>query len=171
MKRKKIAAIGLACLIGVGLAGCSNSTKQKYEEKAYQGDLMQKASDTVGMPNITNFTEREMAKMIFELRDDANLVTYSYVKNMNGKYTYLGQSVGYGLPYSVQYTAPEDLNGDPQADPNGLYMPEGLSSTWIMLVDETTGETTPVYVEDNLTVTQFKLPRRLCDESTLPDNY
>lgn len=171
MKVKNFSVVGLVCLISVCLVGCSNSTKQKLDEKSYQGELMQKATETVGMPNITNFTEREMAKMIFELRDDANLITYSYVKNMNGKYTYLGQSVGYGLPYSVQYTAPTDINGDPQADPNGLYMPEGLSSTWVMLVDENTGDTIPVYVEDNLTVSQFKLPRRLCDESSLPENY
>lgn len=177
--KKKILGFVMACFAVITLVGCSNGSGSRSEEEKYQNNLMDKAQETVGMPDITNFTERKMAKMIFELRDNADLVTYSYIKNVNGKYTYLGQSIGYGLPYSVQYTAPEvaeyySSGGTvtvPQSDPNGLYMPEGLNSTWIMLTDEVSGEVTPMYVEDNLTVSQFKLPRRLCDESTLPENY
>lgn len=168
---KKINLLLATVLLITALVGCSNSELNRRKEREYQGDLMVKAQETVGMPNIANFTERKMAKMIFELRDDADLVTYSYIKNVNGKYTYLGQSIGYGLPYSVQYTNPSNTDGTKQSDPNGLYMPDGLSSTWIMITDEASGEVYPMYVEDNLTVSQYKLPRRLCDESTLPSNY
>lgn len=171
---KKI-VLGLLCLVFVfGLTGCvENSSK---EEKAYQEELMDKVNKEVGMPNITEFTEKKMAKMIWEMRDDADLVTYSYITNLSGKFVYLGQSIGYGLPYSTQYTNPEKRIGGteavvPQADPNGLYSGDGLSSTWVMLVDESSGDVKPVYVEQELLVSTSKIPRRLCDESSLPSDY
>lgn len=171
--KKKLMLCGLIALMAVGVVGCASDST--VEEESYQEELMQKASDEVGMPNITEFTEKKMAKMIWEMRDDSDLVTYSYVTNMDGKFIYLGQSIGYGLPYSTQYTNPEkyEYKGTtiPQADPNGLYSGEGLSSTWVMLTDEKTGDVAPVYVEQELFVSTTKLPRRLCEESSLPDNY
>lgn len=173
---KKFILLAFAIVMMFGLSGCEEGSST--EEKMYQEELLQKANDEVGMPNITEFTEKKMAKMIWEMRDDADLVTYSYITNMDGKFVYLGQSVGYGLPYSTQYTAPEKLAGRyndssviPQADPNGLYSGDGLSSTWIMLTDEETGEVAPAYVEQQLFVSITKLPRRLCEESSLPENY
>lgn len=170
---KKIVSIVVALAFVISLASCELSSIES--EEIYQEKLMSKAEKEVGMPNITEFTEKKMAKMIWEMRDDADLVTYSYVTNMEGKFIYLGQSVGYGLPYSTQYTNPEqyDTNGAtlPQADPNGLYSGDGLSSTWVMLVDENTGDVSPVYVEQELFVSTTKLPRRLCEESSLPANY
>lgn len=167
---KKLICLLIVCM---SLVGCAMDSTEREEH--YQEGLMQKANDEVGMPNITEFTEKKMAKMIWELRDDADLVTYSYISNIDGKFVYLGQSVGYGLPYSTQYTNPEkyEYNGAtlPQADPNGLYSGDGLSSTWVMLVDETTGDVKPVYVEQELFVSPYKLPRRLCEESSLPANY
>jgi len=83
---------------------------------------------------------------------------------------YIGKCLGYGLPYSVQFTNPEKIvanktfcNGGsifgklPQADPNGLFMPGGLSATWIMLYDENTEEFRPVYVEPQIIVSPFPL--------------
>lgn len=169
---KKIVSIVVALALVVSLASCESS---RIKEEGYQEDLMQKASEEVGMPNITEFTEKKMAKMIWEMRDDADLITYSYITNMEGEFIYLGQSVGYGLPYSTQYTNPEQYHTGgatlPQADPNGLYSGDGLSSTWVMLVDEKTGDVAPVYVEQELFVSTTKLPRRVCEESSLPDNY
>lgn len=169
--------LGLLCLVFVFvLTGCE--VDSHYKEENYQEELMSKAEKEVGMPNITEFTEKKMAKMIWEMRDDADLVTYSYITNLDGKFIYLGQSIGYGLPYSTQYTNPEKLSGSysdstavPQADPNGLYSGDGLSSTWVMLTDEATGDIKPVYIEQELFVSTTKLPKRLCVESSLPDNY
>jgi len=45
----------------------------------------------------------------------------------------------------------------PQADPNGLFMPEGLSATWVMLWDENTEEFRPVYFEPVIIVSPFIL--------------
>ncbi len=128
-------------------------------------ELMKEMNASVGMPSITNFQEKRWAKMIFELRDKSDLITYAYIIDMNGNLHFLGKCIGYGLPYSVQYTAPQKLASKganygylvlPQADPNGLYMPDGLSATWLMMLGPD-GEVKPVYVEQELLVSPFKM--------------
>lgn len=128
-------------------------------------EAMNEANAQIGMPAIKNFQERKLAKMIFELRDQENLVCYAYiVAEMTGKLVFIGKCIGYGLPYSVQYTNPMqkvyENNGSvtlPQADPNGLYMPDGLSATWLMLIDPKTNAPRPVYVEPQIIVSPFPL--------------
>ena len=119
--------------------------------------------------------EKKQAKEILELRDNSDLVCYAYTKcEGTGKYVYLGRCMGYGLPYSTQYTAPEasvhqhgTLVTLPQADPNGLYLPEGLSATWLYLINEAQ----VTYAEPEIIVSQGKLPARICEEWSLPENY
>ena len=140
---------------------------------------MDEMNRQIGMPAMTNFQEKKLAKMIFELRDQENLITYAYiVAQMTGKLVFLGKCIGFGLPYSVQYTNPMkiwDLESEggakqkvgdageiqviPQADPNGLYMPDGLSATWLMMFDPNTGKVRPVYVEPEIVVSPFPLHR------------
>ena len=118
------------------------------------------------MPDITNFTERRLAKDILELRD-TELTTYCYIVNLNGELIFMGEAIGFGLPYSVQFTNPEVIahkhynNGGsfgtlPQADPSGLFMPDGLSATWIMLKGPD-GKVHPVYMEPEIIVSPFPL--------------
>jgi len=146
----------------------ASSAKQQEARKTEQ--LMKEMNASVGMPSITNYQEKRWAKMIFELRDKSDLVTYAYIVDMNGNLHFLGKCIGYGLPYSVQYTAPQVVGAVdggqygamnpyvlPQADPNGLYMPEGLSATWLMMEDPDTGEIKPVYIEQEILVSPFKL--------------
>ena len=45
---------------------------------------MDQASTSVGMPAVRNFTEKRLLKMLYELRDNAKLVTYSYYVDLNG---------------------------------------------------------------------------------------
>lgn len=136
------------------------SAEQKQERATKK--LISEAHKQIGMPSIMNFQERKLAKMIFELRDQANLVTYAYIVAKNtGKLVFIGKCIGFGLPYSVQYTNPQkyETNGAtlPQADPNGLYMPSGLSATWLMMIDPKTQKPRPVYVEPEILVSPFKL--------------
>jgi len=162
----KIITLSFLVLIGVVFAGCevestSDSTMKKATEKT-----MQEMNRQVGMPGIKNFQERKLAKMIFELRDQANLITYTYIITITGKKIFLGKSIGYGLPYSIQYTNPmkiaekKDKAGFailPQADPNGLFMPSGLSATWVMLINPKTKKAQPVYIENEIIVSPFPL--------------
>jgi hypothetical protein len=162
----------------VGFSGCSG-TNDKSDADAQQREAtkeaMNEAQRQVGMPAIVNFQERKLAKMIFELRDQEKYVCHAYLVNqMTGEVgQYLGKCLGYGLPYSVQFTNPERvINGAealgydflhaesiqtiPQPDPNGLFMPEGLSATWLMLLNDK-GEPHPVYVEPQIIVSPFPL--------------
>lgn len=142
-----------------------SSNKQMSEK---QEQLMSEANRQLGMPAIVNFQERKIAKMIFELRDRADLICYAYIANhMTGKLVFIGKCIGYGLPYSTQYTNPEVVHGYnsapytlPQADPNGLFMPQGLSATWLMMINPENGEPTPVYIEPEIIVSPFKIDQQ-----------
>ena len=106
-----------------------------------------------------------MAKEIFELRDQENLATYAYLQSLDGKLVFLCNSIGYGLPYSTQYTNPEKIADRyqagyailPQADPNGLFSSSSTAATWVMCIDPDTNKARPVYVESNVTIAHFKL--------------
>ena len=179
---KDVIAIGtitasIVLLIGlILLPGCDQKQKsvdQVQREKTERS--MQEAERQVGMPNITNFQERRLAKQIFELRDQEDLITYAYIVNhMTGELVFIGKCIGFGLPYSVQYTSPSKMDAQyvdtnsigagrrlvegvtPQPDPNGLFMPQGLSATWLMMIDDE-GEARPVYVEPEILVSPFPL--------------
>lgn len=192
-KMKRIGIMLVVLLIAALAVGCEyqpDTSSTRVESKAME-DNLQEANRAVGMPRIDDFYEKKLAKQIFELRDNSDLITYAYMTNLDGKFIYMGRCYGFGLPYSVQYTNPMKLVDDyignsdsntfserrwadftiPQADPNGLYMPEGLSATWLVLINEETGEPEIVYTEPSIVVTQSKLPRRLVAEWSLPDNY
>lgn len=170
---RRLMVIVLVLLIMVSFAGCMESVD--FEQAQQTKELMREAQDQIGMPNIKYFFERKMMKEILEKCDDPELVTYLYTKNLNGKYVYEGRGIGFGVPYSVQYTNPQRGIGNgatlPQADPSGLFKPEGLSATWYMMIDEDTGGTYVEYWEPSIIVKQKKVPAIKCEEWSLPDNY
>jgi len=139
------------------MIGCETGTDAIQQEQTEQ--MVSEANREVGMPGISNFTERKFAKQILELRD-SKITTYTYIVDMTGKLHFLCNSIGYGLPYSVQFTNPERyvMNGAtlPQPDPNGLFMPDGLDATWV-LCDDGNGGVSPIYSEPKLLVSPFKL--------------
>ncbi len=165
-------ALSIMLLGIVTFAGCgqSQSSTSDSRQAAETSARLSEADRQIGMPDITNFQERRLAKDILELRDK-ELTTHTYIVSLNGDLIYLGQSLGYGLPYSVQFTNPErvahrqtyqggSFGTVPQADPNGLFMPGGLSATWVMLMGPD-GEVHPIYVEPQIIVSPFKLnPKR-----------
>lgn len=142
--------------------GC---TSHKSAERQQSADLKQAQNEMqrqVGMPNIVNFQEKKWAKMILEMRDRA-ISTYTYTIDMNGNKHFFCNSVGYGLPYSVQYINPMKRVANrwgavaiPQAEPMGLFMPSESSATWILCSDKD-GGVKPVYVEPQIIVSPFKL--------------
>ena len=164
--KKRILALSLIALATVFLGGCSWDTSD--EKVANQTEKqMKEINRQVGMPAIKNFQEKKLAKQIFELRDQEKLITYVYLFNqMSGKLVFIGKAIGFGLPYSVQYTNPKKIVSYasgiiiPQADPNGLYMPTGLSATWVMLLDKD-GKPHPVYIEQKVFISPFPLNNNL----------
>lgn len=165
MKRFIMLLITISCAISFMGAerGCTTNNAER-EQQRKTDEMANEVNKQIGMPNIINFQERKLAKMIFELRDQENLICYAYIKSdYNGKLTYMGKCIGYGLPYSVQYTNPMKDHPDtwqfsiPQADPNQLYMPSGLSATWLMMIDPKTKKARPCYFEPEIVVSPFKL--------------
>ena len=144
-----------------------NSSDRELQEKTEIA--IQESNREIGMPAIVNFQEKKNLKWIYELCDKENLVCYAYLFNeMQGTIgQYLGECIGYGIPYSTQYSNPEKVIYEggyergfgslPQAEPNGLFKPTGLSATWLIMIDPETKEPRPVYIEPLIIVSPFKL--------------
>lgn len=154
----------VACCSG----GCDERQSSDQVQQAQQERILAEGTAQVGMPAIKNFRERKMVKDILELRDQTGLVTYTYLYNeMTGKLVFFGETIGYGIPYSTQFTSPEKLEWHgstgggwqrlPQADPNGLFSPSSAEGTWVLMKNPNGNETRPVYVEPRIIVSPFKL--------------
>ena len=157
---KKTATLIMTALLGVGLTGCIEQTDRDQRDQTMR--LASEGHALVGMPNISNFQERRLMRQIMELRDQEDLRTYTYIVSLEGKLIFLGNSIGYGLPAAVQFTNPERIVRGrdvalPQPEANGLFMPDNLTATWIMLIDPVTERARPVYVEPQIVVSPFRL--------------
>jgi hypothetical protein len=135
----------------------SNDVQRRQQET-----ILAEGTKQVGMPAIKNFRERKILKDILELRDQDGIVTYTYlVAEQTGKLVYLGQTIGYGIPYATQYTSPMYREYGPvalpQADPNGLFSPASAEGTWVLMKDPNGDKTLPVYIEPKIIVSPFKL--------------
>ena len=154
-----------------GSEGCSGPQRADTKMAIAQAKSLNEANSQIGMPEIINFQEKRMMKTLYELRDQS-IATHSYiVNNMQGCLVYLGPSVGYGMPYATQYSAPHvphnasyeaGYAGEDQAEPNGLFMPPEAHGTWVMLKDPNGDATKPVYIEPDVIVSPFRLTAREC---------
>jgi len=156
---KKVHVLG--CLLAVLLVSCDIRPSIDEVDRQKQEQSLQEAQRQAGMPAIHNFQEKKLLKMIYELRDNEKIVNYAYLFNeFNGKLIYLGKCIGYGIPYSTQYSNPQKVEYSslslPQAEPNGLFMPSSSDGTWVMLLDEE-GNPHPVYIEPKIIVSPIKL--------------
>ena len=158
-------------------SGCDReeTTSADRDQAQKTARSMQQANEQVGMPAIVNFQEKKLAKMLYELRDQESIVCYAYLKSLEGRPVYLGKCIGYGLPYCVQFSNSERVvefdrvlgrnwtgfypGTLPQPEPNGLFMPQGLSATWLMMIDPSTGDPRAVYCEPEIIVSPFPLPQ------------
>lgn len=160
------------------IIGCMSDEGQKPAAETQQTEqtnkLLSEINRQVGLPNISNFQQKKLMKMIYELCDKEDLICYAYIKSdYQGKLVFIGKCIGFGVPFSAQYTNPSkaidvydvglhasqgaDIQIIPQADPNGLYMPTSSSATWLMMLDPKTNEPRPVYIEPEIVVSPFPL--------------
>lgn len=175
MKKVTLSSIAVLVLL-LGVTGCYEEVASSDKViAAKQERAMEEMTRQTGIPAIKNFQEKKMMKMLYEIRDQENLICYAYLMNqMDGTIgQFLGKCIGYGLPASTQYSNPDKLvrrrmgnpNGTgtmftgtmPQAEPNGLFMPEGLSATWLMMIDPKTNKPRAVYIEPLIIVSPFPL--------------
>jgi hypothetical protein len=167
--------VALMCLV----FSCDERPPTTDEQQSKeQAQALEQAHAQVGMPAIGDFSEKRLLKDIYEMRDKP-MPTHSYIVNeMSGCLIYLGPSIGYGLPYSTQYTAPSHVTyvqpggvggtyyveQVPQAEPNGLFMPGSAEGTWIQLKSPTEDKVQPVYIEPRVIVSPFRMPTVECSQ-------
>ena len=159
--------IGLAAICGFAFICCddgppTNDAVQRNQQEA----LLKEGTSQVGLPNIKNFRERRILKDILELRDQTGYTTYTYIfSEQLGKLVFLCESIGYGIPYSTQFTNPMKVEFArhetgvailPQADPNGLFSPASADGTWVMCKDPHGTEVRPVLIEPRAIFSPFK---------------
>lgn len=178
MKTKKsFLSLVLLMLPMLFLTACPDSKPTSDDIQAQEQEkILKEGTAQTGMPAIVNFQERKLLKLIYELRDQANLTTYTYLENMNpvpvhgvtalgGKLTFMGESIGFGIPYATEYTNPQKIQEYrtnvgyavlPQADPNGLFSPSSAEGTWVLMKDPNDKDVHPTYVEPRIVVSTFK---------------
>lgn len=157
------------------VAACAPDSSSSDIQRDRQEKMAAEGVAQVGMPAIKNFRELKFAKDIQEMRDQTGLVTYTYLwSDFQGKLAFFCNSIGYGLPYATQFTAPETMQtyklqrtggGEryygatrlPQAEPNGLHTPASAEGTWVQCKDPNGKDVRPVYIEPRVIVSQFKL--------------
>jgi len=139
----------------------NKSTDRLQAEETEQ--MVRQSQQMIGMPEITNFTERRIFKEILEKRDQV-FPTYTYIMDMNGNLHFLCNSIGYGIPFATQFTNPQYIASRysqggfailPQPDPNGLFMPTNADATYVLCGTENDNE--PQYVEQEILVTTFEI--------------
>lgn len=145
---------------------CDRPAGSDEVQRRQQEVLLEEGTAQAGMPSIKNFRERKILKDIIEMRDANALATFTYLySDMTGKFVFLGESIGFGIPAATQYTNPEKTiyhNGVatmPQADPNGLFSPSSAEGTWVLLKDPNSKDVKPVYIEPRIIVSPFRLEK------------
>ena len=174
-----------ACLLSLSACGYRAAQTADSQIATQQEKHLEEGAAEVPPANIVNWNEKRQLKRVLEARDQVNLSTWTYTKNMDGKYTFVCESIGYGIPYATQSTNPQhytwvstpsrystsgsysDGNGNyfvgeyammPQAEPNGLFIPSDSRGTWNMCRDPNTGKPVPTYQEEDVSVFPYKLP-------------
>ncbi len=162
--------LALSLLPVPAMAGWFDQTSDQKSAQQ-QEQLVAQSNTLLGMPAITNFTEKRMLKMLYELRDRSDLVTYAYYLDLNGGRHKVcpKNAIGYGIPYATQYSSPQRVakwaelpeHGNlvlPQPEPNGLFMPSAADGTWVMCLAPDGKSIKPVYVEPRVLVYPFEMP-------------
>ena len=176
----KYATIGL--FAALALVSCNEEKVDSDSiQRAQQEKLLAEGTAQIGMPSIKNFREKRILKDILELRDQDGLTTYIYTKcEMTGELIYLGEGVGYALSAATQFTSPQKLEsrysqgvsvvGMPQADPNGLFSPSSTEGSWVLMKNPNGSDVKPVYFEDRIEVSPFKLVKGVRAEKSYGNN-
>lgn len=154
-------------LIAFGLIACDVPPKDSNRIQAEQQErILQEGTSQLGMPAIKNFREKRTLKMIYELRDQEGLSTYTYVvAEQTGKPVFLCDSVGYAISDATGYTNPDKLMRDngqsfgtmTQAEPNGLFTPDVSDTNWVLCIDPQDKKPLPVFVSSKIIVSAYKL--------------
>jgi len=156
-----VVTIGSFLLAAVAITGCDTSVDR--QQQLQQEQLLAEADREVGLPKITHFTEKKLLSMLYEMRDQASLPTWTYYLDLNGKRHLLCRSIGYGMPYATQFSNPQKVTTisghimvTPQAEPNGIFSATSADGTWVFMATDKGPK--PLYVEPKIIVSPVELP-------------
>lgn len=174
MKTKTLALFLLISIAPIALSACEETGGVPASDQVQhqqQEQLAQQANSSVGFPAIKNFREKRELKDIYEMRDQADLATFTYTySEVTGKFKLFCRSIGFPIPYATQFTNPQKIGWSvsytsaaaavalPQADPNGLFSPGTADATWVLCQNPKDGSVHPTYVEPKLSTLLFELP-------------
>jgi hypothetical protein len=157
----------IAILFLAGADGCTPAPTSDEIQAKQAETILKEGTAQTGMPAIKNFRERKTLKMIYELRDQEGLSTYTYiVSEQTGKPVFLCNSTGFAISDATGYLSPDKLvsfgsRGSEvmfQAEPNGLFTPDASNANWVTCLESVTGKPLPVFVSADILVSAFKLP-------------
>ena len=175
MKTANNLILGLLMSFGMCMIGCDQNLTADQKTQAQQEEMQSQAEKQTGLPRIVNYQELKNLNWVYELRDQANLATYSYVVDMNGNLHHVCDSIGYAIPYGTQRSNPQkverlDFGGGynnyilPQAEPNGIFPPSTAEGSWLICINpdpsidaKATNKIGPLYVEPRVVVSLWKL--------------
>lgn len=162
----KAIIIGLAAIFT--LTACEPRQPSSDQRMAAEQErMLQDGVSAVGMPAIKNWREKRLLKMIYELRDQDGLRTYTYVvAQQSGQRVFLCDSIGFPINDATGFSSPEKIwmssggsHAFPmiQAEPNGLFTPDSSNSYWVMCLDTDKGKPSPTFITGYPLVTTFPL--------------
>ncbi len=165
--KRTITALALlpAVAASMGQSNCRGNPQSSAnrDQAAQTAELLSESNRQVGMPGVVNFTEKRLLRQLYELRDQQDLPTFTYTVDFQGRLWHVCDSIGYGMPFSAQYSNPlvpfrtgTGVTGIPQPEPNGLWPPTATSATWVICASPD-GQFEPVYVEPAITVSPYRL--------------
>src|SRR3989344_3527974 len=115
---------GIVAVVTVlSISACEERGSANREQARQTEQLAQESNRQVGMPGISNFTEKRLLRRLYELRDQ-EIRTFTYVVDWQGGLFHVCDSIGFGMPFSAQYSNPEvrgewrEMPNMPQPEPN-----------------------------------------------------
>jgi hypothetical protein len=151
---KKILLLGALVLSSVVLAGCTDTANEKEANNVERQQQIYTKSQAA--PFFDWSLERHLMIELYKARNDA-VVTYSYVRNIQGNVIFSCNSIGFPVPSNEQLTNPESLASPnyrdssvlPQAEPNGMYSSPSTSGTFVFCLSDD-GSVSPSYFEQDV---------------------
>lgn len=148
----------------VALGGCYRANQTgDVAASQQQEQLAARAQDEVGIYQPTHFTRKRLANRIGQMLDDPTLATISYSQSLDGRLHCIGHTIGFPMPGATQTTSPQkwqqppyvnstysDWTLAPQAEPDQLFSPSTEDATWLLLVNDKTGQSAPAYFEGHV---------------------
>jgi predicted small secreted protein len=165
MFMKKYLLTGIVLTSALLLTACSTTTGTGKESSqvAQQQKLY---VENQPVPAFDWSLERHMMIKLYEARNNA-VITYSYVRNLQGQIIFSCNSIGFPIPANTQLTNPNAVQQSrvnefnyyevlPQAEPNGLYSSTSTMGTYVFCLNQD-GTVSPTYFESDVEAHTQKL--------------